>query len=146
MRRGGRCKTEEDGSLEPQQQEQQESKRRADPLRLTTTATATSYHLRERDLTKNKIKEAHRRIMLANHPDRGGSPYLSSKVGSSPRAQRKREEWREEGGRESVCVGVGVGVCTRPTGGHLLIDDSLVPAVLRPQINEAKDLLDRQVR
>lgn len=35
---------------------------------------------RERDLTKNKVKDAHRRVMLANHPDRGGSPYLSSKI------------------------------------------------------------------
>ena len=30
--------------------------------------------------SKNKIKEAHRRIMLLNHPDRGGSPYIASKV------------------------------------------------------------------
>ena len=29
---------------------------------------------------KSKIKEVHRRIMIANHPDRGGSPYLASKV------------------------------------------------------------------
>ncbi|KJH47276.1 DnaJ domain protein [Dictyocaulus viviparus] len=28
----------------------------------------------------NKIKEAHRRIMLINHPDRGGSPYIASKI------------------------------------------------------------------
>lgn len=36
---------------------------------------------RERDLTKAKLKDAHRRIMLANHPDRiGGSAYLSSKI------------------------------------------------------------------
>ncbi|KAL7008467.1 mitochondrial import inner membrane translocase subunit TIM14 [Cystobasidiomycetes sp. EMM_F5] len=41
---------------------------------------ATILGLRERDLTKNKIKDAHRKIMLANHPDRGGSPYLSSKI------------------------------------------------------------------
>jgi len=27
-----------------------------------------------------KLKDAHRRIMLANHPDRGGSPYLASKI------------------------------------------------------------------
>lgn len=31
-------------------------------------------------MTLNKLKDAHRRIMLANHPDRGGSPYLASKV------------------------------------------------------------------
>jgi len=29
---------------------------------------------------KNKVKEAHRRIMLLNHPDKGGSPYLASKI------------------------------------------------------------------
>ncbi|WWC70254.1 uncharacterized protein I206_104204 [Kwoniella pini CBS 10737] len=31
-------------------------------------------------ITSNKLKDAHRRLMLANHPDRGGSPYLAGKV------------------------------------------------------------------
>ncbi|MCL7023559.1 hypothetical protein MKW94_006012 [Papaver nudicaule] len=27
-----------------------------------------------------KIKEAHRRVMVANHPDQGGSIYLAKKI------------------------------------------------------------------
>ena len=28
----------------------------------------------------NKVREYHKRIMLLNHPDRGGSPYLAAKI------------------------------------------------------------------
>lgn len=35
---------------------------------------------RETALTKAKVKEAHRRMMIANHPDRGGAPFLASKI------------------------------------------------------------------
>ncbi|PWN95651.1 hypothetical protein FA09DRAFT_291796, partial [Tilletiopsis washingtonensis] len=36
--------------------------------------------LRETALTKTRVKDAHRRMMIANHPDRGGAPYLASKI------------------------------------------------------------------
>ncbi|GBC10649.1 hypothetical protein RclHR1_00980026 [Rhizophagus clarus] len=36
--------------------------------------------LKETGINRAKIKEAHRRIVLLNHPDRGGSPYLASKI------------------------------------------------------------------
>ncbi|RKP00924.1 hypothetical protein CXG81DRAFT_2911, partial [Caulochytrium protostelioides] len=31
-------------------------------------------------VSAQKLKEAHRQVMLANHPDRSGTPFLASKV------------------------------------------------------------------
>lgn len=37
-------------------------------------------NLNEANLNKKKLKEVHRKIMLANHPDKGGSPYVATKI------------------------------------------------------------------
>ncbi|KAI5369787.1 Putative DnaJ domain, Chaperone J-domain superfamily [Septoria linicola] len=34
----------------------------------------------ERGITKETLRKKHRAMMLLNHPDRGGSPYLATKI------------------------------------------------------------------
>ncbi|KZL63329.1 hypothetical protein CI238_10388, partial [Colletotrichum incanum] len=36
--------------------------------------------LQESGISRDKVRKAHRTLMLLNHPDRGGSPYLATKV------------------------------------------------------------------
>ncbi|KAF7822042.1 mitochondrial import inner membrane translocase subunit TIM14-3-like [Senna tora] len=46
---------------------------------MTKREAALILGVRER-IVMEKIKEAHRRVMMANHPDAGGSHYLASKI------------------------------------------------------------------
>ncbi|KAK3191086.1 mitochondrial import inner membrane translocase subunit TIM14 [Lecanicillium sp. MT-2017a] len=48
--------------------------------KMTKKEASLILSLSERTLTKDKVRKAHRTIMLLNHPDRGGSPYLATKV------------------------------------------------------------------
>ncbi|KAL6894190.1 hypothetical protein ACP4OV_008288 [Aristida adscensionis] len=46
---------------------------------MTRREAALILGVRER-AALDKIKEAHRRVMVANHPDAGGSHYVASKI------------------------------------------------------------------
>lgn len=53
--------------------------------KMTRKEAALILELNERslgrgDAMKDKIRKNHRKLMLLNHPDRGGSPYLATKV------------------------------------------------------------------
>ncbi|EAW23942.1 putative mitochondrial DnaJ chaperone (Tim14) [Aspergillus fischeri NRRL 181] len=48
--------------------------------RMTRREAALILELPERTLNKEKVRKKHRQLMLLNHPDRGGSPYLATKI------------------------------------------------------------------
>ncbi|KAK9670218.1 hypothetical protein RND81_13G187000 [Saponaria officinalis] len=47
--------------------------------KMTRREAALILGVRE-SVAMEKIKEAHRKVMIANHPDAGGSHYLASKI------------------------------------------------------------------
>ncbi|KAF2125679.1 hypothetical protein P153DRAFT_434139 [Dothidotthia symphoricarpi CBS 119687] len=48
--------------------------------KMTRREAALILEMPERGVTKELLRKKHRSLMLNNHPDRGGSPYLATKV------------------------------------------------------------------
>lgn len=52
-------------------------------------------NLKETNLSKAKLKEHHRKLMMANHPDKGGSSFLATKVNEAKDFLDKRGNFRK---------------------------------------------------
>ncbi|KAI9221384.1 hypothetical protein BC828DRAFT_404978 [Blastocladiella britannica] len=48
--------------------------------KMSRREAASILGLREHNIQLSKLKEHHRKVMLLNHPDRGGSPFVASKI------------------------------------------------------------------
>lgn len=51
-----------------------------DMASLLSSEGLTFWHIIRENVSAEKVREAHRRVMVANHPDAGGSHYLASKI------------------------------------------------------------------
>ncbi|RLV92014.1 Mitochondrial import inner membrane translocase subunit TIM14 [Spathaspora sp. JA1] len=58
--------------------------------KMTAKEALQILNLKESNLSKAKLKEQHRRLMMANHPDKGGSPLLATKVNEAKDFLEKR--------------------------------------------------------
>ncbi|KAL2164597.1 hypothetical protein VTH06DRAFT_3814 [Thermothelomyces fergusii] len=68
--------------------------------RMNKREAALILSLNEGSITKEKVRKAHRTLMLLNHPDRGGSPYLASKVNEAKEFLEKNTRGKLGGGGE----------------------------------------------
>ncbi|EGW30710.1 uncharacterized protein SPAPADRAFT_62573, partial [Spathaspora passalidarum NRRL Y-27907] len=58
--------------------------------KMTAKEALQILNLKESNLSKAKLKEQHRKLMMANHPDKGGSPLLATKVNEAKDFLEKR--------------------------------------------------------
>jgi DnaJ homolog subfamily C member 19 len=49
----------------------------------------------DRHMTRAKLAERYKSVMLANHPDRGGSPYMALKINEARRVLAPFARWRD---------------------------------------------------
>jgi DnaJ family protein C protein 19 len=59
---------------------------------MTRKEASLILELSERTITKEKIRKQHRTLMMLNHPDRGGSPYLATKVNEAKEFLEKNKQ------------------------------------------------------